>query len=56
MSNGLDPEKDRRSVGPDPGSGLDRLQRFSADDKIAVTKEIFEVHSTWYMYFQAVSP
>ena len=37
MSNGLDPDQDRRFVGPDMGS--DCFQRLSADDKIATSKE-----------------
>ena len=32
VSNGLDPDQDRRSVGPDMGSNCS--QRLSADDKI----------------------
>ena len=35
MSNGLDPDQDRRSVGPDPGPNC--LQRLSADDIIDAT-------------------
>ena len=37
VSNGLDPDQDRRFVGPD----LDPycLQRLSADDKVAASKE-----------------
>ena len=31
VSNGLDPDKDRRAVGPDLGPNC--LQRLSADDK-----------------------
>ena len=40
MSNGLDPDQDRRSVGPDLGP--DCLQRLSADDKVAasISKEL----------------
>ena len=37
MSNDLNPDQDRHSVRPDLGPN--RLQRLSADDKIAASKE-----------------
>ena len=37
MSNGLDPDHDLHSVGPDQGPNC--LQRLSADDKVAASKE-----------------
>ena len=37
MSNGLDPDQDRHSVGPDLDPN--RLQRSSADDKVTASKE-----------------
>ena len=40
MSNTLDPDQDRRSVGPDLGPN--RLQRLSADDQVAACKESVE--------------
>ena len=45
MSNGLDPDQDRRSVGPD----LDQnsLQRLSADEKRRVSKMPFCI---WFVY------
>ena len=37
MSNGLDLDHDRHSVGPDLGPNC--LQRLSADDKVAASKD-----------------
>ena len=37
MSNSLDPDQDRHSVGPDLEQN--RLQRLSADDKSSASKE-----------------
>ena len=37
MSNGLDPDQDRHSVGPDLGP--DYLQRLSAGDFVTASKE-----------------
>ena len=37
VSNGLDPDQDRHSVGPDLVPNC--LQRLSADDKVATSKE-----------------
>ena len=37
VSNGLDPDQDRRFVGPDLGTNC--LQRLSADKKVAASKE-----------------
>ena len=37
MSNGLNPDQDRHSVGPDLNPN--HLQRLSADDKVAASKE-----------------
>ena len=41
MSKGLDPDQDRRSVGPDLGPIC--LQRLSADDKVDASKEIVKL-------------
>ena len=40
VSNGLDPDQDRCSV--DPHLGLNCLQRFSADDKVAASRQELE--------------
>ena len=48
MSNGLDPDQDRRSVGPDPGSNS--LQRLSADDIIVPTS------MEWVKYLTLKAP
>ena len=49
MSNRLDPDQDRRYVGPDPGPNC--LQRLSADAKVVASKERVQtqllVKSTW---------
>ena len=37
VSNSLDPDQDQHSVGPDLGPNC--LQRLSADDKVAASKE-----------------
>ena len=37
MSNGLDPDQDRHSAGPDLGHNF--VLRSSADDKVAASKE-----------------
>ena len=37
MSNSLDPDQDRQNVGPDLGPNC--LQRLSADEKVAASKE-----------------
>ena len=39
VSNELDPDQDRHSVGPDPGPNC--LQRLSAAEKVATSKKRF---------------
>ena len=41
MSNGLDPDQDRHSVCPDMGANC--LQRLSADEQVASSKERVKV-------------
>ena len=41
MSNGLDPDHDRHTLGPDLAPNC--LQRLSADDKVAASMESIEM-------------
>ena len=51
MSNGLDPDQDRRCVGPDPGSNC--LQGYQLTTKIAASRQI--LNSVFYYQHFMVS-
>ena len=40
MSNDLDPDQDRHSVGPDLGTNCLQILKLSADDKVAASKDM----------------
>ena len=46
VSNGLDPDQDRHSVGPDLGPNC--LQRLSADDKSPLAKKDFKQQTQFH--------